>query len=155
MKLEKWALGAEILGGVAIVVTLIVLVIEVRGNTSAIQAQTINTQVANERERRGWLFLDEGGIAELVFRNRSGEPLSEFESWRLGRYYASLLEDFEWQFGEVQAGRLPERALPLRSWIAIWREGPFLPEVYYGAGQAYRDREFVEYWDEYVVNAAE
>ena len=63
----------------------------------------------------------------------------------------------------MQAGRLPERALPLRSWIAIWREGPFLPEVYYGAGQAYRDRAFIEYWDrafieywdEYVVNAAE
>ena len=86
MKLEKWALGAEILGGIAIVVTLIVLIIEVRGNTSAIQAQTINTLVANERERRGWLFLDEGGISELVFRNRTGEPLSEFETWRLGRY---------------------------------------------------------------------
>ena len=155
MKLEKWALGAEILGGVAIVVTLIVLIIEIRGNTSAIQAQTINTLVANERERRGWLFLDEGGISELVFRNRTGEPLSEFESFRLGRYYASLLDEFEWQFAEVQAGRLPERSLPVGSWRAVWREGPFMEEIYYGGGYASREKAFVEYWDENVVNATE
>jgi len=40
MKLEKWALIAEIGSGVAIVVTLIVLIIETRANTDAIRAQT-------------------------------------------------------------------------------------------------------------------
>jgi len=38
MKLEKWALIAEIVGAVAIVVTLIFLIVEVRGNTEAIRA---------------------------------------------------------------------------------------------------------------------
>lgn len=40
MKLEKLALIAEIVGGAAIVITLIVLIIEVRGNTEAVRAAT-------------------------------------------------------------------------------------------------------------------
>ena len=38
MKLEKFALIAEIVGGIAIVVTVMLLVVEVRGNTDAIRA---------------------------------------------------------------------------------------------------------------------
>ena len=40
MKLEKWALIAEVVGGVAIVVSLVVLIFEVRGNTEAVSAAT-------------------------------------------------------------------------------------------------------------------
>ena len=41
MKLEKWALGAEIVSGFAIVVTLVILIVELRGNTSALQAASL------------------------------------------------------------------------------------------------------------------
>ena len=39
-RLQQWALAAEIIGGIAVVVTLIFLVLETRENTNAIQAQT-------------------------------------------------------------------------------------------------------------------
>lgn len=38
MNLEKWSLIAEITGGVAIVISVVISIIEVRGNTAAIQA---------------------------------------------------------------------------------------------------------------------
>ena len=40
MKLEKWGLMAEIVGGLAIVVTLVILIAELRSNTDAIRSQT-------------------------------------------------------------------------------------------------------------------
>jgi len=39
-QLQKWALIAEIVGGLAVVVTLIFLVVETRNNTNAIHTQT-------------------------------------------------------------------------------------------------------------------
>ena len=38
--LQHWALSAEILGGVAVMLTLVLLVLEPRENTNAIQALT-------------------------------------------------------------------------------------------------------------------
>ena len=38
MNLEKWSLIAEITGGVAIVISVVILIVEVRGNTAAIRA---------------------------------------------------------------------------------------------------------------------
>jgi len=38
--LQHWALSAEILSGIAVVVTLVLLVLESRENTNAIQART-------------------------------------------------------------------------------------------------------------------
>lgn len=52
MKLEKWASIAEIACGFAIIVTLIILIVEVRGNTDAIRAQTLSTQRVAENQRR-------------------------------------------------------------------------------------------------------
>ena len=40
MRLEKWGLIAEIVGGLAIVLTLAILIIELRSNTDAIRSQT-------------------------------------------------------------------------------------------------------------------
>ena len=51
MKLEKWALIAEIVGGVAIVVTLIALIVELRGNTGAIRAQTAQATFQTSAQR--------------------------------------------------------------------------------------------------------
>jgi len=40
VKVEKWAVIADVVGALAVVMTLIVLIVEVRGNTDAIRSQT-------------------------------------------------------------------------------------------------------------------
>lgn len=52
IELQKWALAAEVFGGVAVVVTLAFLVIETRENTNAIQAQTYQTLTAELNQHR-------------------------------------------------------------------------------------------------------
>ena len=130
MNTSKLAEIGEVISSIAIVITLIVLIIEVRGNTEAIQVQTVNNQIETEGVRRGWLFLNEGGIGDLVFKSRAGEFLSEVEHWRLERYYTQLFEIFEWQYGEVEAGRLPEELLNFRNWRSMWRTQPILVESF-------------------------
>jgi len=38
LKLEKWALMAEVVGSCAVVLTLIILIVEIRGNSDEMRA---------------------------------------------------------------------------------------------------------------------
>ncbi len=144
MKLEKWALIAEVVGAGAIVITLILVLFEIRGNTDAIRAQTISSQVEAERERRNRIIENRGGIAELVVKGQNEEPLTGLEDFRLLIYYNDTLDNFEWQYSEVTAGRLPENQIDRRIWRAMWRSEPGLAEVYENT-KARRDPAFVEF----------
>ncbi len=53
MKLKEWAMIAEIIASVAILVTLAILIVELRGNTNAIQVATIDNVTS------GWVGLNE------------------------------------------------------------------------------------------------
>ena len=53
MKLKDWAMVAEIIASVAILVTLVILIVELRGNTNAIQVATIDNVTS------GWVGLNE------------------------------------------------------------------------------------------------
>jgi len=150
MKLEKWALIAQVISGIAIVISLAILIVEVRGNTAAVEAQTIESHVASERRRRERLFLNEGGLADMVLKHRDGEVLTEQESWRLDRYYNDILDSAEWQFEEVRAGRLPETMLTDSFWRSMWQSQPKLRENYESSTDA-RSSQFLEYWEETVI----
>jgi hypothetical protein len=126
MNTSKLADTAEICSSIAIVVTLVILIIEVRGNTEAIKIQKINGQNQNERERRSTVFRNAGGIADVIVKSMNKETLSRVEDLRLTTYYNDMLDNYEWQFGEVQSGRLPESHLNVSNWGAIWRGQPHL-----------------------------
>ena len=111
MKLEKWALIAQIASGFAIIVTLVILIFEVRGNTDAVSAQTISAQRIAENERRNRIIVNSGGITDLVRKGANSELVSETEQYRLNIYYIDTLVNFEWQFSEVQAGGTHIRTL--------------------------------------------
>ena len=50
--LQKWALGAEIIGGIAVTVTLIILIIEVRENTSVMRMAAYQDEIDRSNEWR-------------------------------------------------------------------------------------------------------
>ena len=150
-KLSDWANIAEIVSGFAIVVSLIILIVEVKGTTNAIQAQTINSQREAQVERRSRVIENRGGIAELVLKGQNGEALSRLEEFRLFIYYIETLDNFEWQFGEVMAGRLREDQLSTQNWRAIWTAEPGMVDAY-GRTKVNRDPAFVQYFEETVIN---
>lgn len=65
MKLEKYALFAEIISSIAVIVTLVVLIVEVRGNIfvpPAIRNVTWNSRCGSVE--RSWSFSKMGEVSE-------------------------------------------------------------------------------------------
>ncbi len=82
LDLQKSALFAEIIGGIAIVVTLVILVLEIRSNTNSIQSQSYQELIFELNKTRRDYFSEE---ISLIFRkNREGE-LSENERFRFAQ----------------------------------------------------------------------
>ncbi len=108
MKLEKWALSAEIVGSVAVVVTLAILIFEVRGNTSAIQAQTV--QAAATLDQDFLLVLgSDPAVAEMwATFLESPESLSRAQQLQGIYLIGALLRRFENLILQRRLGSLSE-----------------------------------------------
>jgi len=145
MRLEKIALLAEIVGGIAIVISLAILSAEVRSNTDAIRAQTISSQRIADSERRGRIISDDGGISDLIIRARDVGDLTVTETFRVDIYYLDMIRNWEWQFGEADAGRLPYDRLDTRAWRIMWVGQPKLRDQF-ASWESDLDPNFVEYF---------
>jgi len=150
LKFKKWNEIAELIGIGAVVVSLLLLMIELRGNTEALQAQTINAVYQAESQRRLLLITNDGGIVDLIVKVRNEDVLTEAETFRLRRYYTYILDTFEYQFGEVRNGRLPLDILNVSNWRAMWGQSGLVSA--FEGSKLNRDSAFVEYWEEHVVN---
>jgi len=108
INLQKWALAAEIIGGIAVVVSLIFLIMETRENTNAVKAQTyqILTSELNEIRRE----LTEPNFAELVTKVRNGgiDSLNETERYRMIINSQSTFAVYESAYYSYQRGTLGE-----------------------------------------------
>jgi len=108
-KLSDWATIAEVIGSFAVVVTLIVLIIQVRENTDVVQAT--NRQSAAERsESRTMAVAMNPEFAELLVR--SYEPgaiaVGSSEEMRLFYFYASQMTSIEESYLLYREGLLEE-----------------------------------------------
>jgi len=107
MKLERWALIAEIVSGLAIVTTLIVLIVETQANTEAIQIS--NRQSLAERGEQYMLArLTSPELATIVEKRSRGEALSVAELWIYRGYLGAVMRVTEESFLLYEDGRLDE-----------------------------------------------
>ena len=150
-KLSDWASIAEIVGSFAVLVTLILLIVEVRGTTNAIQEQTIDAQRYAEFDRRTRLIENAGGITDLIVRTWNGEALPESEAFRVRLHYLDMLDTFEWQFGKFRAGGLPIERLNTGLWQGTMENEPGMAEAF-EASKARRNPEFVNYIEEALLS---
>ena len=149
-RLQKWALGAEIIGAVAVVVTLGYLAAEMRSNTRAVQAQTYQSMMQELNDYR-FLFTNRE-MAEVMtkWQLEGWDNLTEVEKnmrwaasttrWGIyeSAYFANergVLGSQEWTRFEtaICRGREVEQNL--------WRGGGFNPNGMVGL----LTPEFVEY----------
>jgi hypothetical protein len=151
MKLEKWALIAEIAGGVAIVASLIILIVEVRDAGNAIREQTIAAQRNYDSEIRGRFMENRGGLADLILAEYGDAPITETERVRVYMYYADALDSFAWQYRQVTLGRLSEADLATGLWGTL-----LLAEISREAFEFSKDRydpDFVQYIEENFITS--
>jgi len=115
MKLERWALIAEIVGGVAIVLSLIFVGLEIRRNTTATYAATydriladhMNMNVAEANNPGMALAYQYFADSELLDSTDDVQYLQGRSSWlAIGRLYERAFFAHEYgQLGESEWGR--------------------------------------------------
>lgn len=113
MKLEKWAMIAEIVSGVAIVVSLIFLILEIRENTDATRAST-RESITERVERLTLTVATNPGLAGILARDEGFARLGaagEFtpaETMQLRGFLTALMRNTEEAFLQMKEGRLEE-----------------------------------------------
>lgn len=105
MKLEKWALTAEVVGGVAIVVTLIVLIVETRANTDAIRAQTAEATFATSTQS---FYYPEGNVALAKAQELGLSGLDTEERAHATALMAAILNMYNNNYYQYRNGTLDE-----------------------------------------------
>ena len=124
MKLERWALVSEIVGSVAVVVTLIILLVEVRGNTAAIQAATYNNvvnSITTTLNDRG----TDADVARVWLAGNAGEPLEPLDQERYESLVGANMRRFENAFYQYQIGGIEDSQWePIENIVASLMSSP-------------------------------
>ena len=128
---------------------LLILILEIRGNTDANHAQTSVAQRNLESEWRSRLIENTGGFVDLRAKVHDGAPLAPSEGFRWRMFIREQLDNFEWQFLEVEAGRLPIELLNTDIRRGIFNE-PQMDEIFRET-EAARNSNFVQFVEENVL----
>ena len=118
MKLERFALIAEIVGSVAIVVTLIVLIVEMRENTDEIRATTL-ADIAARTQALPLAAATNPEQALLWIKIRSGEGLSPSDFAQAHQMLIVTLKLAEESFIAHRDERLDDEVWQTRAAIAL------------------------------------
>ncbi len=105
MRLEKWALIAEIISGIAIVVTLIFLIVEIRGNSAAIRAAT-TTSISDRTQTLILSSMANPALMEASLRDADGDELSALDEALLSQSHAASMKLAEESFIAFRDGNL-------------------------------------------------
>ena len=136
MKLEKWALIAEIVGSFAVVVTLIILIVEVRGNTEELRAATLS-DLAGRTQEMQLLPTRHPQYADVIARMLAGDELTAAEIIQSESSLVATLKLTEESFIAYRDGRLDEVIWLSRGAVALNLLGTDLNKELY---PALRDR---------------
>jgi hypothetical protein len=142
---------AEIVGAMAVVISLIYLSVQVRGG-NALQAAQARYNLRMQRSVVA-AAVQEG--MEALLKYSTGENVTPAEKGTARLVALRALEGWEWQYAEYKAGMLDFSELPVASW-RVWYRGeaevpiPFR-EIWGGRKQVLRP-DFVQFMEENVVN---
>ena len=114
MQWEALGAGAEIIGAVAVLVTLIYLAIQTRDNVKVLKARAVwDAQVSFVEVNE--ILGDGGTVSELVFRSIvDTAELSTYEKYLVHRFARGWFQRMEAQFALYKAGILDEEVWQLR-----------------------------------------
>jgi len=139
MKLEKWALIAEIASAVAIVITLVFLMVQLRSNTESIRGQ--NRQAVADGVRQITLAVATNpGLADLVSGDVAIERATESQRNQLAAWVSAWLKSTEEAYLQYEAGLLDEEIwLTRREQAVAMLQRPWIRGIY----ETIKDRNLV------------
>jgi len=119
----------QILANVGVIAGIAFLGFELQQNNELLRADARGDQ----RDARTYtlrLILSSPELIDAAFKNTSGESLTDRESFIVRSIELQRLINWEWQFGEYQAGALALDELPVGAWRGNMRNSPWLREVW-------------------------
>jgi hypothetical protein len=119
MKLEKWALVAEIVGAAAIVISLVYLIIEVRENTDAVNASNRQSTAARAQELALASATDPFLRRIQTDSNVELTDLAPEDAVGLNAFIAAHLRNAEEAYWQYRDGRLDESYMLTRRAVAL------------------------------------
>ena len=123
MTLEQYAYIGQIVAAIAVIASLIYIGTELRQNTQALEAQS-RFNLISLRTGITDILIQDRGLLEALHKYSQGGQLSDAERTAVIVQAFRLLETWEWQFGEFQAGTLSRDRLPVASWRQLYHEQP-------------------------------
>ena len=110
-KLQRYALIAEIVGGIAVLATLILIAFELRTNTITLRASTYDSLVADMSNQRFERALNTTVSEGYLLREEEGrEELSPMQAYQRREIFVAMYLIYERAFVQWKAGNLDDEA---------------------------------------------
>jgi hypothetical protein len=147
---------AELIGGVAVLITLIYLSIQIKQN-SRIQRQHNVTEQTNRCIDAGRLLASDPEFADIFAKALNNMELTTTEFSRLAGHLFGILTDFEEMYYIHKAGEQSEFRWQNLNKHVFWQIKPGTKgnEWWYGMKDNFYTREFIEYVDRLLVTGPE
>jgi hypothetical protein len=114
MSLQDWGAFGEVLGAIAVFLSLIYLALQIRQNTRTVAANTIQNLSESYREMNITLATDPM-ITPLMIKEANSELLNEEEEFRVLRFQLVIWRGLESIYFQKERGMLDKRYLDTRS----------------------------------------
>lgn len=129
-KLQEYALLAEIISGLAIVVTLVILIFEVKGNTTAVQISNRQSISARGQEM-ATLLIENQDLRVVLQKMNSGNELSDLDESLFGAWMNAHHRIAEESYNLYEEGQIEEEDWNIRTKLILnVLETEFAREVY-------------------------
>jgi len=150
--MKKTDLGQMVstLANMGVIAGIVFLGLELRQNNNLLESQARSNLDDNRVASQQVLIQNSGGIADLVFKARVGEPLTPAEEWRLDIRRNSMLLSFESMHREVQTGPLEEGDLPNRLWAVSFVSDPGM-HIVWSRIKGDMNADFVRYMEDDIL----
>jgi len=146
-KLNQWM---TLLANLCVIAGIAILVFELRQNNDLLESEArANIDEIRVSQQR-MIVENTGGIADLIFRARNGESLSDAEQLRLIAYRSMLIHSFESVYQEINEGPLLESDIPYTQWAGVFFATPGLQDHFNGLRPTL-DPGFVKFVDQKVL----
>lgn len=113
--LETLANFGEFVGGIAVIVSLVYLAVQIRSNTNAVKAQAVATWHSASVSDREAIYTDQETTEFLVRLGTNYDPKSTEEWLRFGSYVTQLLNSWEMLYVQSTLGLVDEAFLESKS----------------------------------------
>ena len=135
----------SVVANIGVIAGIVFLAVELRQNNDELRIQARQNVYEMQAEIQRNFFRNDGGLADLYFREVEGESLTRVESSRLASYRTHLIRTMAFIFRED-----PKGANDSIDWMVTLFAGPGMRELWEEI-RADQDREFVEFIENKVI----